>query len=83
MDVIYETAFEEWVDRRRPSIAQQLQVLDLLAEVASETITLDDLVQVPRSSAFQAQLADGDETIVVEFLVGDDDWCIVSYLGNG
>ncbi|CAN5869517.1 hypothetical protein BH23ACT2_BH23ACT2_11790 [soil metagenome] len=83
MQVIYETTFEEWVERRHPSTEQQLRVLDFLAEIADDTIELDQLVQVPNSSAFQAQLTVGAEVILVELLRGYTDWCVVSYIGVG
>ena len=49
----------------------------------TKTITLDQLVQVPHSAAFQAQLAVDDVVVLVELLQGDADWCVVSYIGAG
>ena len=83
MLVIFETAFEEWVERRRPPEDQQQRVLGFLADVADGTITLDRLVQVPQSAAFQAQVTVDDVVVVVELLRGDADWCVVSYIGAG
>ena len=81
--MIFETAFEEWVERRRPSQEQQQRVLGFLADVADGTVTLDQLVQVPHSAAFQAQLTVDDVFVLVELLRGDADWCVVSYIGAG
>ncbi len=81
--VIYETTFEEWVERRRPPEEHQLRVLDFLAEVADGTIELSELVQVPQSAAFQAQLTVGESVVLVELLRGDVEWCLVSYIGGG
>lgn len=83
MLVIFETTFEEWVERRQPPEDQQQRVLGFLADVADGTVTLDQLVQVPRSAAFQAQLAVDDAVVLVELLQGDADWCVVSYIGAG
>lgn len=81
--VMFETTFEEWVERRRPPEEQQLRVLDFLADVADGTIVLSQLVQVPQSSAYQAQLTVGESVVLVEVLRGDADWCVVSYIGAG
>lgn len=83
MLVIYETIFEEWVERRHPAIEQRVRVLDFLADVAEGTIGLSQLVQVPHSSAFQAQLTVDKEIVIVELLRGDSGWCVVSYIGAG
>lgn len=83
MLVIFETAFEDWVERRRPPEEQQQRVLGFLADVADGTVTLDQLVQVPHSAAFQAQLTVDDVVVLVELLQGDADWCVVSYIGAG
>jgi len=83
MLVIFETTFEEWVERRRPPEDQQQRVLGFLADVADGTVTLDQLVQVPHSAAFQAQLSVDGEVVLVELLRGDADWCVVSYIGAG
>lgn len=81
--VIYQTTFEEWVERRRPPEEHQLRVLDFLADVADGTTELSQLVQVPHSAALQAQLTIGEAVVLVELLQGDVDWCVVSYIGAG
>ena len=81
--MIFETEFEEWVERRRPPEDQQQRVLGFLADGSDGTVTLDQLVQVPHSAAFQAQLTVDDEVILVELLQGDADWCVVSHIGAG
>ena len=58
-------------------------MLGFLADVADGTVTLDQLVQVPHSAAFQAQLTVDDEVILVELLQGGADWCVVSHIGAG
>lgn len=58
-------------------------MLGFLADVADGTVTLDHLVRVSRSAAFQAQLTVDDVVVLVELLRGDDDWCVVSYIGAG
>ncbi len=83
MLVIFEAAFEEWVERRRPPEDQQQRVLGFLADVADGNVTIDRLVQVPHSTAFQAQLTVDDVVVLVELLQGDADWCVVSYIGAG